>query len=194
MSEAQRVVGCVVLAAGASSRMGEPKALVRAPDGRRFLDAIVETARAAGVGPLVVVLGPPHAALIEPSVPAGVLVAHNPRPERGMLSSVQAGVAALPRVDATLMWPVDIPAVEVDTVRALLEGAPGSIVIPVHAGRGGHPLRIPSSRFAELQALDPSLGLRALMQSRPEAVLRREVDDSKVLVDVDTPEALSRLT
>jgi molybdenum cofactor cytidylyltransferase len=188
------MIGCVVLAAGASTRMGEPKALLTRPDGRRFVDAVVDAARAGGAGLVTVVLGPPHAAMVEPLLPAGVRTAHNPQPERGMLSSVQAGVRALPPVEAALVWPVDIPAVRVETVRAILQVAPSQIVIPVHEGRGGHPLRIPASRFGELLALDSVLGLRALVQADPAVVTRLSVDDPGVLVDVDERRDLDKLT
>ena len=184
------IVGCVVLAAGASSRMGTPKALLDA-GGRTFVAAIAQAARAAGVQSIVVVLGPPHDAAIRAALGADLIVANNPQPERGMLSSVQAGVRALPPVDATLIWPVDNPAVKQETVRAVLAG--GETVIPTHGGRGGHPLRVPASRFAELLAIDSPLGLRALIQAQPSTVVRLAVDDPSILIDVDTPEDLKRL-
>jgi len=187
------MIGCVVLAAGASSRMGSPKALLDAGDGRSFVVTICETAQAGGAGALVIVLGPPHADTIRAALPVGPTVALNPHPERGMLSSVQAGVRALPPVESTLIWPVDVPAVRPSTVRALLSVEPGRIVIPTHGGRGGHPLRIPSARFTELDALDPALSLRALVQVRPDDVVRLPVDDLSILVDVDTPDDLRRL-
>jgi molybdenum cofactor cytidylyltransferase len=185
-------VGCVILAAGASSRMGRPKALVRTPDGRSFLETILDTARAAGIGPIRVVLGPPHGSLIAEVLPAKVSMAENAHPERGMLSSVQAGVSALPAVQATLIWPVDIPAVRVATVRALVDTDEDSIVIPTHDGRGGHPLRLPARCFPALLALDPGVGLRQLISAEGASVRRWPVDDPNVLVDIDTPEALAK--
>jgi molybdenum cofactor cytidylyltransferase len=185
------MIAAVVLAAGESRRMGTAKALLS--DGARsFVAAIVETARAAGAGEVIVVVGPPHGEAIERALPAGAIAARNPDPSRGMLSSVQCGVAAA-SASAALIWPVDIPRVRVETVRAILAAAPEQIVIPTHAGRGGHPIRIPRARFAELAALDPSRGLKALIESRPEQVIRLPVDDDGVLRDVDTPEDLARL-
>jgi molybdenum cofactor cytidylyltransferase len=188
------MIGCLVLSAGASSRMGTPKALLDAGDGRSFVAAIAARAREAGAGAVVVVLGPPHAERIRAALPGDLTVALNPQPELGMLSSVQAGIRALPAVEAALIWPVDIPGVRATTVGAVLAAAPGRIVIPTHGGRGGHPLAIPAGRFAELLALDPSLGLRALVQARPDEVVRLPVDDPGVLVDVDTPDDLDKLT
>src|SRR5207248_38869 len=89
------MIAALVLAAGGSTRMGEPKALLRTPDGRRYVEAIVETARAGGCDRVVVVLGPPHGEAIRASLPPAVADAWNANPERGMLSSVQAGLAAL---------------------------------------------------------------------------------------------------
>lgn len=184
----------VVLAAGASSRMGRPKALCTLSDGRTFVGAIAGTALAAGCGELLVVLGPPHADAIRPALPTGARVVFNPAPERGMLSSVQAGISALPPgTRAALIWPVDIPLVSPETVRAVLDADPGRLVIPTYGGRGGHPIRIPADRFAGLHALDPSRGLRGLIEADPGAVVRLAVDDPSVLVDVDTPEDLGRL-
>lgn len=184
----------VVLAAGAGRRLGTvPKALLRVADGRSFLEVIAACARQGGASGVVVVLGPPHAPVIERALPAGVRAVVNSRPERGMLSSVQAGIAALaPAVEAVLVWPVDLPYVKPETVRGLLAGAPDKMVLPQHAGRGGHPLRIPRSCFAELAALAPALGLRGLMAAHPDRVSRLSVDDPGVLLDIDTPDDLRR--
>ena len=59
-----------------------------------------------------------------------------------MLSSVQAGLARLSStVTAALVWPVDIPFVAPATVRTIVMHD-GTIVVPTHNGRGGHPLRL----------------------------------------------------
>lgn len=188
------MIWALVLAAGASSRMGAPKALVRAPDGRRFVDAVVETARAGGCGGVVVVLGPPHGEAIRRALPAGAAAAWNPEPARGMLSSVQAGLAALPpEAEAALVWPVDVPLVRPETVQAVVAAAPGRIVVPVHGGRGGHPLRLPRARFAAALALASERGLKALLDAHRAEVVRLPVDDRAVLVDVDTPRDLAAL-
>ncbi|HEX6837180.1 MAG TPA: nucleotidyltransferase family protein [Polyangia bacterium] len=182
----------MVLAAGASTRMGEPKALLRTPDGRRYVDAIAETARAGGCDEIVVVAGPPHGQAIRAALPPAATAAWNAEPARGMLSSVQAGIAALPAgVAAVLIWPVDIPFVEVGTARSLVEHD-GTIVVPVHNGRGGHPLRVARVHFAEIMTLDPARGLRALVDGHAAEVVRLPVADAGVLVDVDTPDDYAR--
>jgi CTP:molybdopterin cytidylyltransferase MocA len=100
------------------------------------------------------------------------------------------------RVTGALIWPVDVPLVRVETVRAVIEAgdaAPGRLVIPQLDKRGGHPVRIPRARFPELMALDPARGLKALVEAQPAQVLRLPVDDIGVLVDIDTPEDFARL-
>jgi len=186
------MIAAVVLAAGASTRMGEPKALLRTPDGRRYVDAIAETAVAAGCDQVVVVLGPPHGESIRGVLPAAATAAWNAEPARGMLSSVQAGIAALPPgVAAALIWPVDIPFVEIATARMLVVHD-GTIVVPVHNARGGHPLRVARAHFAEIMTLDPARGLKALIDAHATEVVRLPVADGGVLVDVDTPDDYAR--
>lgn len=187
------MIVAIVLAAGESSRMGQPKALLPLR-GRSFVGQIAETARAVGVSSVVVVVGPPHADAIARALPPGAARAFNPDPSRGMLSSVQAGISSLPaRATAALVWPVDIPLVRAETVRAILDASPGKLIIPQLGKRGGHPIRIPRARFAELMALDPARGLKGLVEARPAEVVRLPVDDKGVLTDVDTPEDFAKL-
>jgi len=181
-------IHAVVLAAGASTRMGSPKALLDL-DGATFMSRITTTARAAGAAGVSIVLGPPHGTAIKARLPPGAGSAWNPDPSRGMLSSIQAAVASVPsRTTAILVWPVDLPEVKLETVRQLLDAAPGKLVVPRHDGKGGHPVRIPRALFGALAALDPALGLRALIDANAATVVYVDVDDEAVLTDIDTPE------
>jgi CTP:molybdopterin cytidylyltransferase MocA len=197
MSAGATGVAAVVLAAGASTRMGEPKALLRVSDGRSYVEAIAATARAGGCDEIVVVLGPPHGDTIRAQQASAqqspaATIAWNPDPSRGMLSSVQAGIAALSAgVTAAMIWPVDIPFVAVATVRTLVMHS-GTIVVPVHNSRGGHPLRLGRALLPEVMTLDPARGLKALLEAHAVEVTRLAVGDAAVLVDVDTPEDYAR--
>jgi CTP:molybdopterin cytidylyltransferase MocA len=179
-------VTAVVLAAGASTRMGRPKALLPL-DGVTFAERIAAIAIEGGAAEVLFVLGPPHGDAIREALPAGVAWTWNPAPERGMLSSAQAGVAALHHATAAaLIWPVDVPLVAPETVRNLLAAEQHRIAVPQHAGRGGHPLRIPASLFRELLAIPVERSLRDLLAD-PARVLRVDVADPAILRDVDTP-------
>jgi|GEM_PF-823854 len=178
----------IILAAGEGTRVGnKPKALLIGPQGRNFVTTIAHTVREAGGGGVSAVIGPPHGDLVKKGLPPGVGAMTNPRPDRGMLSSIQSGIAALPaNAVAVLVWPVDVPTVQVATIRAILSAAPGKLVVPTFNKKGGHPVRIPRDRFGEIMALDNEKTLKDVIDAKPEQVERLAVDDKGVLVDVDT--------
>jgi CTP:molybdopterin cytidylyltransferase MocA len=188
---------CIILAAGASKRMGSvgPKALLKTPDGRTFIVAIAETARAAGCKGVIAVLGPPHGEQIAVTLPSNIAAVFNHRPERGMLSSVQTGLAALPpTTTGVLVWPVDMPLVTEAAVKQILAAASDQIVVPEALSdgqpRGGHPVYIPGTHFRELLLLPHHESLRTLIAAHPPKRLR--VTDSEVLKDIDTPADIPR--
>jgi molybdenum cofactor cytidylyltransferase len=188
------MVGAVVLAAGASSRMGRPKALLPVgPAGDCFLTHLVATLRAGGVDDVVVVLGADEAAVrpIAERVQPPVRVVVNPDFERGQLSSlvVALDVVDRPGMNAILVAPVDVPLVGAETVRALLaayERLRAPVVRPAREGRHGHPVLIDRSLFAELRAADPSAGARAVIRAHESSVVNVMVDDDGAFVDIDT--------
>jgi CTP:molybdopterin cytidylyltransferase MocA len=199
------VIGLVILAAGASSRMGRPKALLTV-DGATFMARIYLSAGLGGVGHSVIVIGPPDGPQIRRVLRrrGGLLdrrttsweLAWNAHPERGMLSSVQVGIAALERhrVTHALIWPVDLPLVSDETVRLVIEAEPiDALAAPQYRGRNGHPLRVPRRLFAELMSLPHEQGLRALLQAHEGAIVRVPVEDEGVVRDFDTPDDYERL-
>jgi|HubBroStandDraft_3_1064219.scaffolds.fasta_scaffold25066_1 CTP:molybdopterin cytidylyltransferase MocA len=128
---------------------------------------------------------------------AGIAVAENPRPERGMLSSIQAGIEALGggaalarRGEILLVCPADLPALRAETVRALLaamHAAAAALALPVHGGRRGHPLAIAPHLVPEIARLDPAIGLRELRDRHAGELLALEVEDPGCVADLDTP-------
>lgn len=184
------MIGAVVLAAGASSRMGRPKAAMTVgPHGPTFLDAILTSLDAAGVAAVRVVVPPGQ----ERRDARDVV---NPNPADGMLSSVQCGLRALPSgVDAVFVWPVDHPLVERATIVAMIAawGAGGApVVVPTHDGRRGHPVLFAASVLPELFTADVARGAAAVVRAHADR-LELPVSDGGVLQDVDTPEDYVRL-
>jgi len=195
-----RLIG-IILAAGQSSRMGRPKALLPCPpQGYTFVTQAVRTLHTGGVAEVAVVGRPDDRALrdeIGEHAPA-VLYLENSTPELGQLSSLLIGVAHAEACDAdgVMVLPVDIPAISPATVRALLDAfarGPEPLVRAVHDGRHGHPMIVGRSLFAELRAVDPSVGARAVLRRDPSRVREVDVDDPGVLRDVDAPDDYRRL-
>src|SRR5262245_290575 len=103
----------IVLAAGNSTRMGSPKALLETPDGQLFVSRIIDTWHAAGVHEVVVVTGRDHdaiaGALARNNIAPPPLIVQNPDPSRGQLSSLLVGLDAASSSDGVLMTLVDSP-------------------------------------------------------------------------------------
>ena len=187
-------IAAVILAAGSSSRMGSPKALLPI-DNTTFVHRIAATARAAGANHILIVLGPPDGDRVKGQLPVGAAWAWNHDPSRGMSTSVQAALNVLPnRTLGMLLWPVDQPLVRVDTVIQIMTAAPGRIIVPRHEGRGGHPVRIPQRFFPQIAGLPAEEGLRGLLQAEAAAITYVDVDDPGVVQDFDRPEDLAALT
>jgi molybdenum cofactor cytidylyltransferase len=193
----------IVPAAGASRRMGRPKLLLPYGGGT-VLGALVAALRAAGAAPIVVVAAVDDAGLRAWCAAAGELTAAiNPAPERGMLSSILAGLAALGgageverRGAPLLVCPGDLPALRPGTVSELLrrrQAAGAGLAVPVYRGRRGHPLALAPALISEIASLDPARGLRQLLDLHPDDLLSVEVDDPGCVADLDSTDDYERL-
>ena len=179
--------GAVLLAAGDSSRIGFPKALLGL-DGRPFLARVREALAEAGVVEVRVVLGR-DGARIRATVPIPDReVVVNPRPEDGMLSSLVLGLRALPPgLAGFFVCPVDHPRTRAATLVELATALrPGGIVVPVHAGRRGHPALFAAGLLRELLSAPADQGARAVVRAVPGRVVEHPAGP-EVLVDVDRP-------
>jgi len=186
------VIAAIVLAAGKSERMGRPKPLLPCK-GSTFLGTILRTLERSRVGAVRVVLGHGAEGIRRVTgLPDGI-VAANPLPDRGMLSSVRCGIEALPEgVDGFLLWPVDHPlvgATTLDRLIAAFEASRPPLAIPTHDGRRGHPALFAASLIPEFENAPEDEGARAVVRAHAADLLEVGVNDAGVVTGIDTPEA-----
>ena len=187
----QPPLAAVVLAAGASQRMGRYKPLLDL-GGCSVLARVVALLRGHGVNQVVVVTGH-RAPELEPVARAlGAWPVYNPRHAEGMFTSLLAGMAALPtEANAFFLLPVDIPLVRGHTLERLKSARTGQehkALLPSFQGEPGHPPLIPTSLAPAIAAYEGPGGLRGFWEAHPELVASVPVADRFILRDLDHPE------
>jgi len=189
-------VSGIILAAGASSRMGRPKQLLDW-GGRPLVRVAAEAALAARLAPVLVVVG--HA---RPEVEAALVglplhIVANSDFAAGQSTSLRAGVAALgPQVAAAVVLLGDQPFVTAAIVERLVaawRAGRSPIVAPDYAGQRGTPVLFDRTVFPELLAIRGDQGARALLAADPSRVQIVPFDDPRPLADIDTPDDYDRL-
>jgi CTP:molybdopterin cytidylyltransferase MocA len=189
-------LAAVILAAGASERMGSPKALL-AYRGATFLEHLVAVTRHERIGLVRIVLGA-HAQEIRTRAQlAAETVVLNPDWQAGQLSSLQAALRSLPpgATEGVLVCLVDHPFVTPALAGALIaafDRAPGSIVLPVYRGRRGHPVIFPSRLYPELLRAPAEVGARAVVRAHASEVVEVETEEEGVVLNLNDPETLRR--
>jgi molybdenum cofactor cytidylyltransferase len=180
------MTAAVVLAAGDSTRLGEPKQLVML-GGETLLERAVRVAREAGFVPVVVVLGAVVEQIRQRCELRGAAVVENDAWKEGMASSIRAGLSAVPAaIEGVVLMTCDQPAVTVEHLRALT--ASGGVAASAYAGRRGVPAYFPAASFPALVELRGDAGARELLRS---AVTVELVGGE---LDVDTASDLAEAT
>ena len=181
----------VIPAAGRSHRMGRAKALLDA-GGKTFLGQILSSLREGGAGPLLVIVRDLDDPVAREAREQGGEAILNPDPSTGPVSSLQAGIRALPDAAAAVLFaPVDHPLFSPETVRALILGFVESrapLVVPAFHGWRGHPVLFGRELFPELLEKDLPEGARTVVRRYLDARLQLPVEDPGILADLDTPE------
>ncbi|MCS7312979.1 MAG: nucleotidyltransferase family protein [Acidobacteria bacterium] len=183
-------VGAVVLAAGASTRLGTPKQLIRFR-GRTLLTRTVYVAAAAGFQPIVVVVGAYGERIRqEVALPPGAGWVENPRWPEGMSTSIRVGLAALveavPSVRGVLMMACDQPYVSVTLLRRMAAayrrtGAP--VVACMYGGTFGVPALFDGALFPELLVLEGDTGAKSVIARHLDRAV--QVPFPRGVIDID---------
>jgi nicotine blue oxidoreductase len=183
-------VAGILLAAGAGSRLGQPKALVDIA-GRPLVSRGIELLRAGGAAPVIVVTG---AAAVDL---AGVITVHNPRWRTGMGSSLATGLAAVPdSCAAAVVALVDQPLVGAESVRRLIAAyrAGASVAVAAYSGQPRNPVLLARRHWPEVTELAVGdAGARRFLRAHPDLVTLVECGDTGRPDDIDTRDDLDRI-
>ncbi|HEU5102523.1 MAG TPA: nucleotidyltransferase family protein [Roseiflexaceae bacterium] len=192
---ADRVAG-LILAAGASSRMGRPKQLLDW-QGRPLVRAAAETALAARLEPLVVVVGGARAEVEAALAELPLRIVFNPEYAAGQSTSLRAGIAALDaHAEAVVVLLGDQPFVTTAIVERLVAewlSTKAPIVAPIYAGQRGNPVLFARAVFPELLDIRGDQGARSVLAADPSRIHPVAFDDPRPLTDIDTLEDYERL-
>lgn len=182
----------VVPAAGASLRMGRPKARLEL-DGQSFLRRVVRALADGGCDPVLVVTAEGDDEVATEAQRAGAEVLVNPDPGEGPITSLRIALETIDdSVDGIAYLPVDHPLVQAKTVSMLLEAARisgANLTLPMRGRKRGHPAIFSRSLFDEL--LNPELegGARVVVHRHLDSAHLVQSSDPGVVADIDTPEA-----
>lgn len=190
-------IGTIILAAGASTRMGgTPKQLIQV-EGKSLIRRITDVALSLQLGPVVVVLGANRNQLADELAGLRVTLMDNPFWETGMASSLKTGLAALyltqKDIDAVLVLLTDQPHVDAGLIQQMIHTQQESgkgIVACEYAGEPGVPVLFQGKYISELLTLEGDRGAKS--------IVRKHTDDCELLpfalgaVDLDTPADVAR--
>jgi len=191
-------VAAIVLAAGASRRLGRPKQLL-AYGNETLIERSIRLANETGAAPVFAVLGANSEIISAAIAGQSAIPVLNQLWEQGIASSIHAGLDALnesaPHAPAALILPCDQPRLTAAHLRTLIETfaaqAEPAIVASAYAGVLGIPAIFPRVVFARLRALRGDKGARALLADPPCPLIA--VPFSGGEVDIDEPDDLDQL-
>ena len=187
------MICAVILSAGESSRMGQPKALLPI-DGQTFIERIVGALKQTSIARVIVILGHDAEEMKQRvgHLPIEILV--NPDYKLGQLSSLQVAVRHLEKTadcDGMLVHLVDHPYIDSGLVATMIERFYQSgklLVVPRHDGKRGHPVIFSRKLFGELLAAPMDQGAKAVVNAHRDDTLEIDTQDEGITVDIDTPE------
>lgn len=192
--ESSGIVEGIVLAAGLSTRMGQPKPAIEI-DGITLLDRVVGTALDSRLERVIVVLGPSQRGPEQPSEKdegRRLKIVINPFPEKGMSSSLRSGLAEVSSSASGVMtlladqpW---LTPVVIDTLIESFHRRCDKIVAPKVHGRRSNPVVIPRRFFGELKEVTGDTGGRSVLNRHTKSVVLIEMSSFYDDTDLDTPE------
>ena len=194
--DANKKIAAIILAAGGSKRMGQPK-LKLSWHGSALVRWVVRTALAAECSPVIVVTGADPATVQSSLTGLPLTFIHNPEWQLGQSTSVRTGVQALPKdVDAVMILLGDQPQIPLHVLQSLIsayraETPPPPILAVSSSGQRGNPVLFDRELFPVLTTLEGDAGARTIFSRYPVQLI--PFDDTHLLLDVDSAEDYQRL-
>jgi molybdenum cofactor cytidylyltransferase len=190
------VIAGVLLAAGRSQRMGQPKLLLPW-HGEPLIRFVARQILHSGLDELIVVIGHRAEHLSAALDGLALRIVRNDDFLDGQSTSLRAGIAALhPATVAALVLLADQPLLQPETIDTLIDlyrREQPPIVVPRHAGQRGNPVLFDRRLFPELLAISGDQGARSVIQSHEHELRWLDTADGGILLDIDTPDAYSAL-
>jgi molybdenum cofactor cytidylyltransferase len=184
-------VDAVILAAGQSTRMGEPKSLLEVGS-ETFLERTIRMLRFAGCRYIVAVVSAEEDWTQRLADATGAAIAINDVPDSQQIDSLRVGIRALPADwSAVAVLPVDIPLIADSTAKAIIDVARAEqppLTLPFHNGVAGHPVVIGRQLEAEVMEKQWEEGLRSLIMAHWRTLREVKVVDPAILIDIDSKE------
>jgi molybdenum cofactor cytidylyltransferase len=188
------MLSAILLAAGESKRMGEPKQLL--PFGQStLLEQTIDNLLNSAVDEIIVVMGYKAEEMIKTIAAKPVKIVVNPNYTQGMSTSIIAGLSRVDsQAQAVMLALGDQPLVDSQTINRLIEEFyhhNKGIAIPTYRGMRGHPIIFAIKYKQKLLGLKGDIGGREIIKHRPDDVLEVAVDSKSVITDIDTREDYS---
>lgn len=182
-------LSALILAAGSGSRIGTPKLMLEI-DGKSFINAIIDRLQSAGIKNIVCVVSEMTYGWAKKNIRDFKIVV-NPKPERGMISSVFYGMESIDKCDGVMIIPVDHPYVETDTYKSLIiesEKNTDVIIKPRFNGKSGHPIIIPYDLANKITEDDFNTGLNDVIKKSIYKHIYVDVEDNGILKNINKKE------
>lgn len=192
-------IAALVLAAGQSRRMGAANKLLADIDGKAMVTRVLETVAKSQCVSTLLVTGHEADAVGALAEGLGVPHLHNPDYAQGLSTSLKAGLAGLgDDIDGVIVCLGDMPRLKPETLNGLIaafnpvEGR--AICVPIREGKRGNPVLWGRRFFQAMRELAGDVGAKHLIGEYAELVCEVPTESDEIFMDIDTPDALARLT